>query len=622
MMNRFSHAMPFGARVTPVGVHFGLWAPSALRVILHIEGDPPAEYPMTRDMTGWHTLELATAAAGTRYRFRVSTEQGESLLVPDPASRYNPDDVHGPSEVIDPTAFVWPTGECDWSGRPWHEAVIYELHIGTFSPPGDFAGAEARLDHLLDLGVTAIELMPVADFPGRRNWGYDGVLPFAPDSAYGRPEDLKRLVASAHARGLMVFLDVVFNHFGPEGNYLHCYCPEFFDPHHRTPWGAAISFAGKRSRIVRDFFVHNALYWLEEYRLDGLRLDAVHAIRDETAPDIVEEIRDAVLGFAAAQGRHIHLILENDRNQARYLETRRWQDGSAPGGVAQWNDDFHHALHVILTGETDGYYADYADDPFMPLARCLAEGFAWQGQVSPYREGAVRGEPSGHLPPTVFVDFLQTHDQIGNRAFGERLCHLAPTAALEAATAVLILSPSPPLLFMGEEFAARQPFLYFCDFGPELAAAVTAGRRAEFARFARFADPGRREDIPDPNDAATFSRCVLDWDALDALPQQRMLTLYKRLLALRSQEIVPRLAGIRGGAHVTRLGVRALRAQWLLGDDSCLIVTMNLAQEAQTGIAVVPGRVLFALPSLDDEPWLEGRLPPWSVIWQIDEEGR
>jgi malto-oligosyltrehalose trehalohydrolase len=322
---------------------------------------------------------------------------------------------------VDPGAFDWQ--DEGWPGRPWEEAVVYELHVGTFSPEGTFAGVERRLDYLASLGVTAIELMPVGDFPGRWSWGYDGVLPFAPDASYGRPEDLKRLVQAAHARGLMVLLDVVYNHFGPEGNYLHVFARDaFFTERHHTPWGAAINFDGPGAALVRRFFVDNALYWIEEYHFDGLRLDAVHAICDDSATHVLEEIA-ANVRAGPGRERQVHLVLENDANQSRFLA----RDANAGRAVtAQWNDDLHHALHAILTGEADGYYADYAAAPQAHLGRCLAEGFAYQGDASPYRRGKARGERSAHLPPGAFVGFLQNHDQVGNRAFtsGQRLSRL------------------------------------------------------------------------------------------------------------------------------------------------------------------------------------------------------
>ncbi len=605
------HSMPFGAEpIEGGGVSFRLWAPGVGAVALKL--DEARELPMMSPGTGWFELTLPTAGAGSRYQFRLQDGPNEGMLVPDPASRYNPDDIHGPSEVVDPVAFEWPDEE--WRGRPWEEAVIYELHIGTFTPAGNFAGVIERLDYLAELGVTALEIMPVADFPGRRNWGYDGVLPFAPDAAYGRPEDFKRLVAAAHERGLMVLLDVVYNHFGPEGNYLHAYAPTFFNPQHETPWGAAINFDGEGSRSVRDFFIHNALYWIEEYQLDGLRLDAIHAICDDGSPDIVEELGAAVRDGPGSE-RQIHLILENDRNQARYLardESRRWRYGTA-----QWNDDIHHVLHVLACGESDGYYADYAAEPARLLGRCLTEGFAYQGDASVFRDGELRGEPSAHLPPAAFVDFLQTHDQIGNRAFGERLCHLAAPNAMEAVTALLLLAPQPPMLFMGEEFAAAQPFLFFCDFGPELARAVTEGRRREFSRFARFSDPAARERIPDPNAEATFAACVLDWDAVARAPHHAVLELHRRLLSLRRQWITPRLAGMdNGAAKFSLLAQRALSVIWQLGDGSQLALIANLGEEA---IEITPptGNLLFASSRLDDALLAAGQLPAWSVAWHL-----
>jgi maltooligosyltrehalose trehalohydrolase len=601
------HDMPFGAQLREDGsVRFRLWAPAQQGLALVLQ-DAHGEQvlPMARMHDGWFELVTEGARAGSRYRFRLD----DGLRVPDPASRFQPEDVHGPSEVVEPRSYAWQDGA--WRGRPWEEAAFYELHVGTFTPQGTFRAAIEKLDHLAGLGVTAIELMPVADFPGRRNWGYDGVLPFAPDSRYGRPADLKTLVDAAHARELMVFLDVVYNHFGPEGNYLHRYAPQFFTEHHKTPWGAAINFDDAGSRTVRDFFVHNALYWLEEYHFDGLRLDAVHAIMDDSQPDILQELAQAV---AAGPGRerHVHLVLENEHNEARYLERDRmlrprWY-------VAQWNDDIHHALHVLVTGETDGYYADFADAPARHLGRALTEGFCYQGEPSRYRHGAARGEPSAHLPPAAFVNFLQTHDQVGNRAFGERLTRLATQPALRAATAVLLLAPQPPLLFMGEEWGSRAPFPFFCDFGAELAEAVTEGRRQEFARFPMFRDPATRARIPDPNNPATFAGAVLDWSDLERTEHRAWLTLHRDLLALRRREIVPRLLGLAGHQGRFRvLGACALEAHWTLGDSSRLALLANLGDDPLPGSARPAGDVLYASAAHDG-----GVVPPWGVFWFLE----
>lgn len=526
--------MPFGAEPGAGGVRFRLWAPAQKRVVLDLEG---IHHEMNSLAEGWHELRLTAARPGARYRFLL--ENG--LAVPDPASRSNPDDVHGASEVIDPLTHDW--RDAGWRGRPWHEAVIYELHLGAFTPEGTFAAARTLLSELAALGITALELMPVADFPGKRNWGYDGVLPFAPDASYGTPDELKALIDSAHALGLMVLLDAVYNHFGPEGNYLHATCPEFFNPAHHTPWGAAINFDGVDCRTVRDFFVHNALYWIEEFHFDGLRLDAVHAMRDDSAEHIVCEIGRA-LRAGPGREREVHLVLENDANQARYL---------GPCASAQWNDDLHHVLHVLATGEADGYYADYAGRALERLGRALAEGFVYQGESSSFRDGAPRGEPSAHLPPTAFVSFDQTHDQVGNRAFGERLDALAEPAAVEAVLGCVLLAPQVPMLFMGEEFAARTPFQYFCDFGPELAAAVTRGRRAEFERFASFA-----QEIPDPNDAATFMASKLQRQERDPA----RIAFVRELISLRQRYLVPRLAGARSGTYSIEKGT--LNVVWPL----------------------------------------------------------
>jgi maltooligosyltrehalose trehalohydrolase len=590
--------MSFGAEcLEGGGVRFRLWGPKAEKVRLCLQ----EKLSMPKLDEGWFELCVPEASAGTRYQFEIN----QQLRVPDPASRFQPQDVHGPSEVIGPEEFDWT--DVAWRGRPWEEAVIYELHTGAFTSQGTFAGVESKLDYLMDLGVTAVELMPVSDFPGKRNWGYDGVLPFAPDSSYGRPEDLKRLVQAAHARGLMMFLDVVYNHFGPDGNYLRAYAPEFFTGKHHTPWGEAINFDGLGSRTVRDFFIHNALYWLEEYHFDGLRFDAVHAIVDDSDPDILSELASEVRQKLGS-GRHIHLVLENDQNAARYL--RRDRKARAAFYDAQWNDDEHHALHVLLTGENGGYYGDYADHPLAHLGRCLAEGFAYQGEHSDFRDGEQRGEPSHHLPSTAFVPFLQNHDQVGNRAFGDRLNKLADPAALKAATAILLLGPSPPLLFMGEEFAAHTPFLFFCDFHDNLAKAVTEGRRNEFKRFSQFSDPAIRARIPDPNAPETFQSSKLNWsDAHGGL--DAWLSRYRELLAVRRKEIVPLLRGM--AENHSRYEVsngKVLLVEWRF-EEKTLILLANLSSEMQPQAAQPQGRVIYKAGTHS----LPGRLGPWSVVW-------
>ncbi len=596
---RRRHPLSFGAEVLDGGnTRFTLWAPVADGVELLIEGQEPER--MKRGEEG--VFHLTTEAPpGSRYRYRINGEEE----VPDPASRYQPGDVHGPSQVVDPEAFEWRDG--DWRGRPWEETVLYELHVGSFSPEGTFAGAREKLDHLVDLGVTAVELMPLADFPGRRNWGYDGVLPYAPDSSYGTPEDLKELVQAAHEKGLMVFLDVVYNHFGPEGNYLNVYAPQFFTGRHTTPWGAAVNFDGEGSRQVREYVIHNALYWIEEYHIDGLRLDAVHAIYDDSGEHVLAELARRVQD-GPGRDRHVHLVLENDANNASYLR-------GEPSYTAQWDDDVHHAFHATVTGEGAGYYADYADAPVQKLGRCLAEGFAYQGEPSLHREGEKRGEPSADLPPTSFVSFIQNHDQVGNRAFGDRISTLAPFEAVRAAAAIYLLAPQVPMLFMGEEWGSEQPFPFFCDFEEDLAPLVTQGRREEFASFPEFSDPETRERIPDPGAEETFRMAVLDWDDPAELGHRRWLEHYRELLRIRQTEITPRLVNIPGGEAAYRLvGDRGLRAQWTLGDGSLLTLLANLGEEPLAGFEDVPGTPLYATEGVPEE----GReLPGWSVAWYL-----
>jgi maltooligosyltrehalose trehalohydrolase len=440
------HTLPRGAEVLSDGaVRFRFWAPAAKVVHLEIDG---VEHVLALEPQehGWHELVTKQASPGSRYLFILP----DGTRVPDPASRFQPADVHGPSEVIDPRTHQWTDGA--WQGRPWNEAVLYELHIGTFTEAGTFLAVIEKLDHLVELGITGIEIMPIADFPGGWNWGYDGALLYAPDSSYGRPEELKTLIQEAHARGLMVILDVVYNHFGPDGNYLPIYAPKTLTDRHKTDWGDAVNYDGEGSKSVREFTIHNALYWIEEFHFDGLRLDAVHAIKDDSPKHVLDELAERVR--EAAGERHVHLILENEKNQASRL--CRDETGEPQHYTAQWNDDMHHVLHTAATLESNGYYGDFKDDA-EKLGRALAEGFAFQGQVMKCT-GAERGEPSAHLPPTAFVSFMQNHDQIGNRAFGERINAIASPEAVRAIAAVYLLLPQIPMLFMGEEWGSSQPF--------------------------------------------------------------------------------------------------------------------------------------------------------------------
>jgi malto-oligosyltrehalose trehalohydrolase len=592
------HSMPFGAEIQDDGTtRFQLWAPAQARVEVELEGSVQ-RLKLERDEAGWHAIVTRQAGAGTRYRFVLA--DGSSIA--DPGSRYQPEDVDGPSEVIDAQAHAW--RDSSWRGRPWSEAVLYELHVGAFTPEGTFRAAAEKLEHLVRLGVTAIELMPIADFPGSRNWGYDGVFLFAPDSSYGRPEDLKAFVDAAHAHGLMVLLDVVYNHFGPHGNSLPLCSDDVFTGRHRTPWGDGLNYDGKSSRPIRELVIHNALYWLEEFNFDGLRLDAVHAILDDSAEHVLLELARRVR--EATRGREVHLIIENENNAARLIG--RSADNAAPF-EGQWNDDVHHVLHVAATAEKVGYYGDYHDDP-RKLGRALAEGFAFQGEMMAHR-GSPRGEPSAHLPPTAFVAFLQNHDQIGNRAFGERLSALAAPEVLRALSAVHLLLPQVPLLFMGEEWATRSPFPFFCDFAGDLAEAVRQGRRQEFAKFPEFADPQQRARIPDPQALSTFESAKLNWSEPASPPHAEHLERYRRLLAARRRWIVPLLAAMPRGASYRIVAPHAVTAEWSAGDGG-LVLAANLS--------AVP---LDLAPPQHAEIWREGdisragRFGAWSVRWAV-----
>ena len=554
MTDRFARALPLGATYKEGGTTFRLWAPGLDDARLEIRGGEPLA--MERDEEGWFALTVA-AEAEARYRYVVK----DGMTVPDPASRFQDGDVHGWSVLVDPRAYRW--RRPDWMGRPWREAVIYELHVGCY---GGFAGVAKALPGLADLGFTAIQLMPIWDFPGARNWGYDGVLPYAPDAAYGAPADLKALVDRAHELGLTIMLDVVYNHFGPDGNYIGAYAPPMFRDDLQTPWGGAIDF---RLPEVRAYFIENVLYWLMEYRFDGLRFDAVHAISEK---DWLDEMAAAVRSNVE-RGREVALVLENERNDESHLS----------GEVdAQWNDDFHHVFHVLLTGERESYYEDFADDTADKLARTLRDGFVYQGELMGHL-GEPRGTPSGHLPPTAFVSFLQNHDQIGNRAFGDRLTRLAPPGGVEAATAALLLCPQIPMVFMGEEVASETPFLFFTDFQGDLADAVRDGRRKEFAKFAAFAGA----DIPDPNALKTFQ---------DSIPQphptrgEARTALFRTLLAIRAAEISSRVA--KPEVEAAAIGPKAARATWTFEDGARLTLVLNLADHT-LDVDAVEGPMLY-----------------------------
>ena len=573
MTDRYHHRLPFGAELQPDGqTRFRVWAPSTKTLDLRL---PSRTLPMTAEPGGWFALE-ADAPPGTPYSFL--TDSG--LAVPDPASRMQADDVHDSSVVTDPAHYIW--RNVDWRGRPWNEAVIYECHTGIM---GGFSGVEARLPELAALGMTVIELMPLSAFPGARNWGYDGVLPYAPDRCFGTPDDLKSLVDTAHGMGLMVMLDVVYNHFGPDGAYLNAYAKPFFRDDISTPWGASIDF---RRPEVRAYFENNAVYWLNEFRFDGLRFDAVHAISEE---DFLVGMAHTIRG--ATPGRHVHLVLEHENNRVALLR----DSPDSPLFDAQWADDLHHCLHVLLTRESEGYYQDFQDATTL-LARCLGEGFAYQGEFAPHLDRD-RGEPSAGLPTTAFVVCLQNHDQIGNRAMGERLTVLADQAALQAATALLLLSPFIPMLFMGEEWASKTPFLFFTSHNDDLARLVDEGRRREFKSFAAFQDEARRALIPAPNAQSTFDASIpemtdpahADWIAA--------------LLRLRAEHVIPGLTGCESlGAEVLQDG--AVRAAWRLGTGKMLTIVLNLGDHALN--SATAGTVLYETGGVT-----RATLPPASI---------
>lgn len=564
----------FGATWRDGLATFRLWAPRQDTVDLVIEGRLPLAMP--RRPGGWFELAVITPP-GVRYLYRL----GNGRLVPDPASHYQPADVHGPSELISDDAFAWT--DAGWTGVPWPEAVIYELHVGTFTPEGSFRAAADRLAYLRSLGVTVVELMPVSAFPGRWSWGYDGVMPFATDSHYGRPDDLKALVDKAHSLGLAVLLDVVYNHFGPEGNYLPELAPAMTDAH-TTPWGDALDFSPAGDGAMRRFVLDNVRRWIADFHFDGLRIDAAHEIRDDSEPHILDEI--AAVARAAGAGRCIHLVLESARREGKRI--------GADTFTAQWNDHVHHGLHAAVTGECHRDYSRHNGHPEL-LARALAEGFT-VGSIDGGEE-----EPEA-MPPAAFVAFLQNHDQIGNRPRGDRVGGLSVPAARRAASAVVLLSPQVPLLFQGEEWAASAPFPFFADLSPAFAEPVRQGRAAAFAD--QCGTP------PDPFDPATFASARLDWSERLRHGHAAVLDWHRAILRVRRKEIVPMLASIeRRVAH--RVEDEVIRVVWE-GDDRTLTLIANLSPDPAPVEDVPTGRVI----------WQEGRIrdgfcSPWHVGWTV-----
>ena len=543
------------------GVHFAVWAPKAKRLRVVIEGGTrPGEYELDPAGDGvWETV-VGDAGPGTRYRYRLDEEE---TPVPDPCSRFQPEGVHGPSEVVDPAAHEW--RDEGWSGPAMPDYIIYELHIGTFTDEGTFDAAIAKLDALKELGVSAIEIMPVAEFPGARNWGYDGVALYAPHSAYGGPEGLKRLVDAAHAAGLAVLLDVVYNHVGPEGNYLPKYGPYFTD-YYKTPWGPAVNYDGSDSEHVRRFVIDNAVYWITEYHLDGLRLDAVHGIYDFGAKHLLQELTEAVHAQAAHLGRRAVVIAESDLNDPKLLRP------SSRGGFgmdAQWADDLHHALHATLTGEQVGYYADFPNG-VADVAVAFEQRFVYAGQFAKHRRRR-HGAPAMDVPADRFVVCMQNHDQVGNRAAGERISTLASFERQKAGAALYILSPYVPMLFMGEEWGETNPFQYFVSHGDEeLVDAVREGRRKEFESF------GWGDDVPDPQSEETFRRSKLDWSRAGNGPHAALRALYRELLALKRSE-----RALRPGDALVRVWHDA-GEQWIVMElvpaaGSAIAIACNLA---------------------------------------------
>ena len=560
-------------------VRFRVWASGQESVTLRLTGK---EFKMNPAEEGWFEFSTSGISPGAEYNYVLA----DGTVLPDPASRGQKSNVNGPSLVVNPESYRWQNTQ--WQGRPWEETVFYELHVGTFTPEGTFSAAIKKLPYLADLGITAIEILPVSQFGGNRGWGYDGVLLYAPHSAYGTPDDLKAFVDAAHSYGISVVLDIVLNHFGPEGNYLPLISPEFFHKERMTPWGPGIAYDVD---AVRRYITEAPLYWLKEFNLDGLRFDAIDQIEDSAEKHVLIEIAERIR--TEITDRPVHLTTEDSRNVI-FLHPRD-EEGVTPLFSGEWNDDFHNAVHVFATGETHAYYQDFADEPEKHVARALAEGFAYQGEVSAH-SGEARGVNSASQPPVAFVDFIQNHDQTGNRAHGERLVSLAGVERTKVLLAALLLSPHIPLLFMGEEYGENNPFLFFTDFHGDLAKAVREGRAKEFEGHSGY----EGDSVPDPNAESTFMQSKLDWKKLESHEGQSWLALTRALLTLRQQRIVPLLATAGGNSgQVVSTAEGFLAVTWTLPKGT-LSLALNIGERKQT-LPDLPGETVFAWPNATDE---------------------
>lgn len=572
----------WGPALVAGGTRFRLWAPGQTEVKLRLSGD----HPMTRSPDGWFDVFIDSQPFGEAYGFVLD----DGRVVADPASRQQMTDVHGLSVLTDPEGYSWV--HKDWRGRPWHETLVHEIHIGTFTQEGTFVAAAEKLEHLADIGITAVELMPLAHFPGSRGWGYDGVLHYAPHNAYGSPDDLKAFVDKAHRLGLMVFLDVVYNHFGPEGNYLGLYAPEFFRHGEKNDWGAQIDFG---RQAVRRYFIDNAVFWLKEYHLDGLRLDAVDAIKDNTKPHILEEISSAV--DRNISDRQVHLMIENPPNGTDLLTEQLF--------IADWNDGFHHVVRRIATGENTGIFEKFAEQPFDKLRKIMAVGYLEPG------EPIVASElpPTECLPPTAFIHFLQNHDQVGNRAIGDRLHTTADDETYRALTAMLLLAPQVPLTFMGDTYREESPFHFFSDYTGDLARSIRENRPPQAENFGGYPVGKSEQDIPDPNAESTFRESKLDWAKADEPQGKDWAAFVQRLIKIRRDKIIPHLPKAGGySGKVKPAPDGCVFVDWTIG-DAVLQLRLNLSDKA-VSLGDVHSRIWP-----EDNEGSSQEVPPRSVMF-------